>query len=324
MDLGPHLAPQRGVEVRERLVEQEDRRPRRDGAGQGHPLALPAGQGRRLRRPPARRDRRGRARRRSRASDGAGIRGSPNPTLPATVRCGKRAQSWNTMPTRRASGGTNRPGPGELPSADGRPSRRRATSRPAMIRSSVVLPQPLGPSSARVRAVRHAERHVDEHRLVRPRMPCGSPSTTQSAVSPGTGAGVEVHRLSGSPARTSSAGPSSAGPVRGAGSGTGRRRGSTARPRAASRGGRRRCRARRWAAGRTRAPAGSPDRPPWPRRRRPGVARPGPRSGSLVVGIGQLREPVAQLAPDHDPLEALDQARHRRGAARDSGDTSAG
>ena len=39
VDLGSHLRSQRGVEVREGLVEQEDRGPRRDGAGEGHTLA---------------------------------------------------------------------------------------------------------------------------------------------------------------------------------------------------------------------------------------------------------------------------------------------
>ena len=38
-------------------------------------------------------------------------RGRPKPTLRATVRWGNRAQSWNTMPMRRRSGGTRTPGP---------------------------------------------------------------------------------------------------------------------------------------------------------------------------------------------------------------------
>src|SRR5690606_16355107 len=59
--------------------------------------------------------------------------------------CGKSAQSWNTMPTRRRSGGTCRPEPATTrpPMRTSPPSSR---SRPAMLRSSVVLPQPLGPS----------------------------------------------------------------------------------------------------------------------------------------------------------------------------------
>ena len=35
----------------------------------------------------------------------------PEPHVARDVRCWKRAQSWNTMPTRRDSGGTRRPGP---------------------------------------------------------------------------------------------------------------------------------------------------------------------------------------------------------------------
>ncbi len=42
LDLGPHLHPEPGVQVRERLVEQEHRRVADDGPPQGHPLALPA------------------------------------------------------------------------------------------------------------------------------------------------------------------------------------------------------------------------------------------------------------------------------------------
>ena len=49
LDLGPHLHPELGVEVRERLVEQEDRRVAHDGAAHRDALALAAGE---LRRPP--------------------------------------------------------------------------------------------------------------------------------------------------------------------------------------------------------------------------------------------------------------------------------
>ena len=61
---------------------------------------------------------------------------------------GNRAQSWKTMPTRRRSGGTQAPGP--VTSAE--PSLitpRSGRSKPAMARSRVVLPQPLGPSRDR-------------------------------------------------------------------------------------------------------------------------------------------------------------------------------
>jgi PAS domain S-box-containing protein len=44
LDLAPHLDAQLGVEVRQRLVEEEGRRFAHDGAAHGHPLALPARQ----------------------------------------------------------------------------------------------------------------------------------------------------------------------------------------------------------------------------------------------------------------------------------------
>ena len=43
-ELGPGLGAQLGVEVGERLVHEEHRGPGHHGAGQGDPLALPAGQ----------------------------------------------------------------------------------------------------------------------------------------------------------------------------------------------------------------------------------------------------------------------------------------
>ena len=42
-DFDPHLNAQRGVEVRQRLVEQEDLRVAHDGAADGDALALAAG-----------------------------------------------------------------------------------------------------------------------------------------------------------------------------------------------------------------------------------------------------------------------------------------
>ena len=44
LDLGAHVDPQLGVEVGERLVEQEDLRVAHDGAAHRHALALPAGE----------------------------------------------------------------------------------------------------------------------------------------------------------------------------------------------------------------------------------------------------------------------------------------
>ena len=79
-----------------------------------------------------------------------GRRPRPNPTLPATLRCGNSAKSWNTIPMRRSSGGndavgleTTRPDSAMLPPAMG--------SKPARQRSTVVLPQPEGPSRQPIR-----------------------------------------------------------------------------------------------------------------------------------------------------------------------------
>ena len=69
----------------------------------------------------------------------------PKPTLPATLKCGNRAKSWNTMPTLRASGGEAAPGRATT-SPPRRISPRASGSNPAMARSRLVLPQPLGPS----------------------------------------------------------------------------------------------------------------------------------------------------------------------------------
>jgi hypothetical protein len=44
-DLGPHLHPQLGVEVGQRLVHEEGGRLAHDGAAHGHPLALTTGEG---------------------------------------------------------------------------------------------------------------------------------------------------------------------------------------------------------------------------------------------------------------------------------------
>ncbi len=44
LDLDPHLHPQLGVEVGQRLVEQKHLRVAHDGAAHGHALALAAGQ----------------------------------------------------------------------------------------------------------------------------------------------------------------------------------------------------------------------------------------------------------------------------------------
>ncbi len=61
-------------------------------------------------------------------------------TLVSAVRHGRRRGSWKTSPTRGSGPSTGRPSTSTLPSAAG--------SSPAMTRSRVLLPQPLGPTRA--------------------------------------------------------------------------------------------------------------------------------------------------------------------------------
>ena len=77
----------------------------------------------------------------------AALRGMPKPTLSATLRCGNSAPSCGTNPISRRWAGT-----ACLPSAIRRPARKNCpdvgASKPAMMRSSVVLPEPDGPTMA--------------------------------------------------------------------------------------------------------------------------------------------------------------------------------
>ena len=70
-------------------------------------------------------------------------RRSPNPTLPATSRCGNSAYCWKTMLTGRLSGGSLR----DIAAAKQDPTRRSAARSRRSSASVVVLPQPDGPSS---------------------------------------------------------------------------------------------------------------------------------------------------------------------------------
>src|SRR3546814_9248469 len=76
--------------------------------------------------------------------------------LSATFRCGNSASDWNTMPKSRLCVGT---GVMSAPSSRMRPA--LGTSSPATMRSSVVLPQPEGPSR-------------------QTKVPCGTASDTSS------------------------------------------------------------------------------------------------------------------------------------------------
>src|SRR5690625_1361979 len=71
---------------------------------------------------------------------------SPNITFCSTFRCGNSASSWKTKPTRRCAGRTNRPllaSVATLPPMLIWPA--SGDSKPAISRSSVVLPQPEAP-----------------------------------------------------------------------------------------------------------------------------------------------------------------------------------
>ena len=155
LQLGAHLLPEPRVEVRERLVEEEERRLERQRAGESQTLLLAA---REVRRAPlaevaephdleraldalAASPRAGRRRR--------GAADSGNATFSRTVMCGQIAYDWKTIPSRRSLAETpSRPGVEERAAAHGTaPASGR--SSPAMQRRVVVFPQPDGPSSER-------------------------------------------------------------------------------------------------------------------------------------------------------------------------------
>ena len=68
----------------------------------------------------------------------------PNPTFSATVMWGHSAKLWNTIPTLRVCVGRPR-----ISSSSKRIDPASGSTNPAIARSSVVFPQPLGPSSIR-------------------------------------------------------------------------------------------------------------------------------------------------------------------------------
>ena len=134
------------VEGAERLVEQQQPRLGRQRAGQRHPLGLAA---------------------RQRGHPATLVAGQPDELEQLAPRarrmrlgpvpaCAARRPRWRRRPcagtaggpgTRgrcRGGGAARRPGP-RRPS---RPGRRRARASPAITRSSVLLPRPLGPRSA--------------------------------------------------------------------------------------------------------------------------------------------------------------------------------
>ena len=163
-DLGARLDAQLGVEVRQRLVHQENLRAAHHGARERDALALTAGELRRLAleqmpdrqraRPPRRRASIVRARlaapgtkrptsgRRCQRSCGASPAAARRSRPPS---CTDRARRTGTPSPRRAASAAARR----------RCGRRSCTSplscgsSPAMMRSSVVLPQPDGPTRVR-------------------------------------------------------------------------------------------------------------------------------------------------------------------------------
>ena len=67
---------------------------------------------------------------------------NPKATFSKTLRCGQSAYCWNTMPRLRFHGGT-----GSMGSSSTKIRPSSGVAKPASILSSVVLPQPDGPSS---------------------------------------------------------------------------------------------------------------------------------------------------------------------------------
>ena len=70
---------------------------------------------------------------------------SPKATFDSTSRCGNRASSWNISPIPRRCAGTSSM---RAPSSQTSPDSAR--SSPPITRSSDVLPQPLGPITAKI------------------------------------------------------------------------------------------------------------------------------------------------------------------------------
>ena len=143
-DLGAHRHAQFGVEVRQRLVEQEDARLAHDGAADRDALALAAGE---LRRPALEQ----RVEPQQAAPRCGPCRRSPR----AACRCSRgRTPCSGTPSCAGTARTTGTPSPGPRSAADTSFTRTPSIStsplvtfsRPQMRRSSVDLPQPDGPT----------------------------------------------------------------------------------------------------------------------------------------------------------------------------------
>ena len=134
------------VERAERLVEQDQARLHDERARDAHALAHAARELRRIAGREVGQGRRASARRARACAFSAALsfaRRRPNATLPATSSQGSEASSWNTTPMPSGALARDRAGPRtrSLPSVAG--------VRPAISSSSVDLPQPDGPTTAK-------------------------------------------------------------------------------------------------------------------------------------------------------------------------------
>ncbi len=142
---GEHPGAEAGVEGGERFVQEQNPGPDGQRAGDGDALLLAAGGSRGWRSAYAAMPTSSRTSVTRPGISAFGVRWAlrPKATLSLTLRCGKRAYCWTTMPMPRWWGGscvTSRP-PRKTRPAAGR-------TNPATARRAVVLPEPEGPRRA--------------------------------------------------------------------------------------------------------------------------------------------------------------------------------
>ena len=143
-----HLLAQLQVEGGHRLVEQQHLRLEHDRPRQRHALLLPAGElvDAAMRRGPARRTMSSAlATRLAISARGTPVISRPKATLPRD----RAVREQRVVLEHGVDGAAVRRLPGDVAARDEDARRRPAVSKPAIRRSSVVLPQPEGPSSVR-------------------------------------------------------------------------------------------------------------------------------------------------------------------------------
>ena len=150
-----------GVQRAERLVEQQHLRLDRERAGERHPLALAAGELRRVALLEARRGRRSRAARRPRASISR-LGPLADRQAEGDVVAHGHVLERGVVLEDEADAALLRRHAGDVVPADRRPRPESGVSSPAMMRSSVDLPEPLGPEQRGERPVGDLERDVVE------------------------------------------------------------------------------------------------------------------------------------------------------------------